>query len=129
MINELIISAIVFVGVVILFRVFRKPIISRLKKLKARLNIVSLRMAIEEADKMERATGRKMIVVFIESKGEYQAVEKQTLKTVANVRKVKGQPAQTEFRKKQGVKKPGSITHNRVKVIEKRSLYVTRKTG
>jgi hypothetical protein len=104
-------------------------IVNKLWKIKARLNVVSLRMAIEQADKINASTGRKMIVIFNSDKMEYEAVEKQLLKTAANARKVKGQPAKTEYRKKQKEKKPGAITHQRVHRIEKRSLYVTRKTG
>jgi hypothetical protein len=111
----------------------RFAIVNKLWKIKARLNVVSLRMAIDQADKSQAMTGRKMIVIFNSSSMEYEAVEKQTLKAVANIKKVNGQPAHTKYRKRNAENivagsraKIGSITHHRVHRIEKRSLYVTK---
>ncbi len=116
----------IFKSILLVFIKARLMVVNKLWKFKARLNVVSLRMAIEQADKIQAATGRKMIVIFNSDKMEYEAVEKQMLKSIANNRKVKGQPKQTDYRKKQGERKPGSITHHRVHRIERRSLYVTK---
>ena len=67
--------------------------------------------AISKADDIQSKTGRKCLVVFNKTTNEYEAIEKKILKRAANNSK----------------NKPGRVfTHERVKIMQKKSLYVTR---
>lgn len=110
-----------------LIRFIRSLLINRLVKVRSKLRFQTLREAIAGADKIKADSGRKAMVLFNNSSGKYEALPKKVLKQVAEKRKVKGQPAQTEYRKKRPVKQsPGRFTNARVKQLEKKSAYVTR---
>lgn len=110
--------------VVLLIRVFRIHILRWLLKLRARLQIRSLRTAIEDADTDKADTGRKNMVVFNTASGKFEPLTKKLLKTAEKAGKNKSNAQQTAYRKKykQGRKK---ILGEDVKTIEKKSLYVT----
>jgi len=110
-----------------LIQFVRNYLAKRLFRLRSRMRMDSLREAIGKADDLKKDTGRKAIVVFDNPAGKYDALTKRTLKAVTEKRKIKGQPAQTAYRKKHPVKKsPGRFTVDRVKMIEKKSAYVTK---
>ncbi len=95
----------------VLLSLFKTPIRAWAMRLSARLKIQSLRKAIAKADEIQRTTGRKCLVVFNKSSNEYEAIEKKILKRVAN--NTKGKPGRV-------------FTHDRIKLMQKKSLYVTR---
>lgn len=100
---------------------------NRLLKLRSRLRMDSLREAIGKADDIKEDTGRKAMVVFDNKAGKFDALTKKALKSATEKRKIHGQPAQTAYRKKRPVKKSLSrFTVERVKLIEKKSAYVTK---
>lgn len=94
-----------------LLKLFKKPIRQWAMRMSARLSIKSLRKAILDADKIKQTTGRKAIVVLNKSTNEYEAIEKKLLKRAANNSKGKEDRV---------------FTHQRVKIIQKKSPYVTR---
>jgi len=106
--------------------IFRKQLVSQLLKLKGKLHIHSLRKAINDADADKEETGRKNMVVFNTTTGEFEPVQKKLLKTAAKVTKNKNNAARTKGRVKfaKPVKKR-YITTERVNKTEKNSLYVT----
>lgn len=109
-----------------LLRVFRAPIQKWAYKMRAKLNIHSLRTAIEDADKNKQKTGRKTMVVFNTSTGSYEPLEKKILKAASNAGKRKNNSAMTEGRKRMmNAKKERVFTPERVKQIQQKSLYVT----
>lgn len=116
------------VRLIVKFIFFIRNLLAKyLFRLRSKLRMDSLREAIGKADGIKKDTGRKAIVVFDNRAGSYDAFTKRVLKAVTNKRKIKGQPAQTEYRKKRPVKKsPGRFTVDRVKMIEKKSMYVTK---
>lgn len=98
-----------------------------LLKLKGKLHIQSLRQAINNADKDKSATGRKNMVVYNISSGEFEPVQKKLLKTASRVTKNKNNAAQTKGRIK--FAKPTKkryINPAKVKQTEQKSLYVTK---
>lgn len=109
------------------FLFIKKWIIQRLLNLRARLQISSLREAIQGADKDKQHTGRKNMVVFNSTAGKYEPVQKKLLKIASNNTKNKNNKAMTPGRirvmKKQ---KPRVFDPERVKQIENKSLYVTQ---
>lgn len=108
------------------FAWIRGLLVKRLVKLRSRLRMDSLRDAIGKADSDKASTGRKNLVVFNNHSGAYEAVQKQLMKKAKRKHKVKGQPAQTKFRKARTRKfKPGRFTDDRIKTLEKKSAYVT----
>lgn len=123
MILNIIIPVLIFF---ILVFIFRKQLINQLLKLKNKLTFQSLRIAIDNADKNKKETGRKNIVVYNTTTKEFEPMQKKVLKTVANSRKNKNNAAQTKGRVKFGSKRAGRlIGHDRIKQTEKHSLYVT----
>lgn len=113
----------------LLLRVFRKPIRTWAYNLKGRLMIVSLRGAIKKADQDKKKTGRKNMVVFNRASGELEPVQKKLLKMAAKMSKNKSNAAMTKGRKRMMTKnkrKKTEFSTERVKQIEKKSLYVTR---
>lgn len=103
--------AIVAGTVVTLINYFKVPIRKWAMRMSAKLTIKSLRKAVQQADAIKSTTGRKAIVVFNKTTNEYEAIEKKILKRAANNSKGKT----NRF-----------FTHDRVKLIQKKSLYVTR---
>lgn len=79
-------------------------------KQKGKLKIKSINDAIMKADKIKQKTGRKAIVFKNSTTGNYDAIDKKTLKSVANASKRK---------------KGRTITHQRIQAIQQKSLYVT----
>jgi hypothetical protein len=120
------------IGIVFLFflliRVFKKPIRQWVYNLRAKLRVRSLRTAIGEADKNKSETGRKNIVVFNQGTGYFEPVTKRLLKAASNASKNKNNAAKTKARKRRLAKKKTKkreFTNERVKQIERKSLYVT----
>lgn len=109
-------------------RLFRKWIIKKLLGLRAKLQLGSLRHAIQEADENKEETGRKNIVVFNATSGKYEPVQKKLLKAAAGQSRNKSNKAMTDGRKRELAKtksKKRPIDQERIKQIEKKSLYVT----
>jgi hypothetical protein len=115
----------IIVGFITLLRIFRKPIVKRLVKIRASLKIRSLRHAIQEADHNKASTFRKTMVVYNTSSGEYETLEKKILKKASYLNRNKNNAKLTEGRKKFMKKKARAFDHDRVKNMEKKSLYVT----
>lgn len=108
-------------------RVFRMKIVRWLLKLRGKLVIRSLRQAIEHADRDKDKTGRKNVVVFNTHSGKYENLQKKVLKAAATVGKNKNNAALTEGRlRMMKAKKKRQFTTDRVRQIEKKSLYVTK---
>lgn len=118
------------VGMLFLFflvlRFFKKPIRQWVYNLRAKLRIRSLRTAIGEADNNKQETGRKNIVVFNNSTGYFEPVAKKLLKAASKASKNKNNAARTKARRRRLSKtKKREFTDERVKQIERKSLYVT----
>lgn len=112
--------------IILLLRLFKKPIRKWMSVLKYKLQIQSLRSAIKEADDDKEETGRKNMVVFNQQGGNFETIQKNLLKRLANKNKNKNNAKMTEGRKKfMQKKKKTYITTDKVKTIEKKSLYVT----
>jgi hypothetical protein len=101
----------------------RNWIVKKLLAFRAKLQISSLRAAIGEADKDKEKTGRKNMVVFNTVSGKYEPIQKKLLKKAANAKEQSA--VKNGFRAKKAKKKT-SITSERVKQIEEKSLYVTK---
>lgn len=123
---RLLITILLIAAIVYTLRFFRKPIVKWLHRLKAKLQLVSLREAIHGADVDKKKTGRKNIVVYNQVKKEFESVQKATLKQIARAGKNKSNKAMTEGRIKMMKKKKRKMTIDRVKEIEGKSLYVTK---
>jgi hypothetical protein len=106
----------------------KRLIVKRLLRLRARLQMGTLRQAIHDADDDKKNTGRKNMVIFNSTSGKFEPLQKKMLKSAANLTKNKSNKAMTEGRKKMMKKKKISrvINTQRVKQIEKKSLYVTK---
>jgi hypothetical protein len=119
--------------IVAALRFFIKPLvwgkvrlIRYLLRLRAKLQISSLKEAIHDADKDKEKTGRKNMVVFNTTSGKYEPVQKKLLKAATRVGKNKSNKALTEGRKRMLKQtRERAFTNERVKQIEKKSLYVT----
>jgi len=122
--NWLILISIV-ASVLMALRVFRKQIGKWLVKINASLKIRSLRQAISEADDNKDNTGRKTIVVYNATSGEYETIEKKILKKASYSNRNKNNAKLTPGRKKFKKDKTRAFSDERVKTIEKKSLYVT----
>lgn len=105
---------------------FRNKLIELLHVLRGRLHVQSLREAIHNADKDKEQTGRKNMVVFNTANAEFEPVQKRLLKFLAAKNKQKNNGKRTDGRKKftKPVKKR-VLTGEKVKQVEKNSLYVT----
>lgn len=115
-----------FLSMVVMAILFRASIIKFLYRLRSKLQIHSLREAINEADKNKEETGRKNMVVFNSHSGKYEPLQKRILKAASRLNRNKSNKAMTEGRKKMmKAKKSRTFTNDRVKQIEKKSLYVT----
>lgn len=113
---------------ILLIRVFRKAIVSYLLKLRGRLTVASIRNAIQEADKDKEKTGRKNMVVFNTASGSFEPVQKKLLKGIARKNRNRSNAKQTDGRKRylaQNPKEKSYLTSERVKTVEKKSLYTT----
>lgn len=122
MIYSIIISSVVL----FLLWFFRKRIVKLLLKTKGKLRMGSLRIAISEADGIKEKTDKKAMVVFNNHSDQYEAVSKQLLKKAVKKHKVNRNRKQTKYRQS-NVKTitPGRFTLDRIKSLEKKSLYVT----
>lgn len=113
-------------GIIGVLRLFKKPIRKWMMFLRAKLQIQSLRSAIRDADKNKEENGRKNMVVFNQHGGNFEPIEKKLLKKIAQHNKNKNNAAMTDGRKKfMKKKKSHYIDNDKVKTIEKKSLYVT----
>lgn len=112
---------------ILLLRLFRKKIVKWLYRLRAKLKMQSLGRAIKEADKDKEKTNRKNMVVLNLHSGYYEPVQKRLLKYVAKKNKNKNNAAMTKGRRKMAAKPKTKteIDTDRIKHIEKKSLYVT----
>jgi hypothetical protein len=99
--------------------------VKRLLKLRAKLQLGSLREAIVQADQDKEKTGRKNMVVFNTTSGKYEPVQKKLLKAASQMGKNRSNKAHTEGRRRMLKHKERAFTPQRVKHIEKKSLYVT----
>lgn len=115
--------------IILLIRVFRKPIIKYLLHLRGKLTVAGIRHAIKEADADKAKTSRKNMVVLNTSSGAWEPVQKRQLKAVARVNRNKNNAKMTEGRKwfmsKSKQKRKSSITTEKVRQLETKSVYVT----
>lgn len=112
----------------VLLRIFRKQVRQWAYNLRAKLRIKSLKVAIKEADDNKKKTNRKTMVVFNSASGKYEPIEKRVIKIAHKVNKNKNNAALTDGRRwwlTKNKKKKSEFTYERVKQIEKKSLYVT----
>lgn len=112
----------ILLAFVLLLRVFRGRIRQWLIQLRAKLQIRSLRTAIADADKDKKETNRKNLVVFNTVSGKFEPLQKKMLKRMAAI---KEQPKVLNGYKQQKAVKKYNITGDKVKVVEKKSLYST----
>lgn len=113
---------------VLLVRVFRHKIVGFLLHLRGKLHLQSLRTAINEADKDKADTGRKNMVLPDSTMGQFEPYQKKVLKAVAKNNRNKNNAKMTPGRKRylsMNKKEKGTITMDRVKELENKSLYVT----
>jgi type II secretory pathway pseudopilin PulG len=118
----------IIVTTLILLRVFRKQIRQWAYKIRAKLQIRSLRVAIKQADDDKSETQRKNMVVFNTLTGQFEPLQKKVLKGMSRATKNKNNAAMTDGRKRallKQKKKQRYFTHEKVKETEKKSLYVT----
>lgn len=92
-------------------KIFGK-VISFLLKIKSKHQLETLRKAIHDADKDKEKTGRKNMVIYNSTTKKFEPVQKKILKQVSKIQKQKG------------IKR--TMKSQRIKQIEKKSLYVTR---
>jgi len=129
MIMFFLILATVLVTIVTLGYHFRTKIRKKLYQMSMKMQLGSLRTAIHDADKNKEESQRKNIVVFNSSSKNFEPVQKRLLKFVAKSGKGNSNAKQTKYRKRYtpGKKRKNeTITADRIKVIEKQSLYVTK---
>ncbi len=91
--------------------------------------MTSLREAIHDADKDKLKTDRKNMVVYNTASGKFEPMQKRVLKSIAQHGKNKNNGALTDGRKwaqRNQPKKRRVIDTDRVKIIEDKSLYVTK---
>jgi hypothetical protein len=97
---------------------------------RSKLQFGTLRQAIHDADDNKEATGRKNMVVFNSTSGQFEPVQKRMLKNATRAGKNKSNKAMTDGRKRMLAQNKGKkgrvISIDRVKHIEKKSLYVTK---
>lgn len=92
-------------------KIFGK-VISFLLKIKSKHQLETLRKAIHDADKDKEKTGRKNMVIYNSTTKKFEPVQKKILKQVSKIQKQKGGKR--------------TMSSQRIKQIEKKSLYVTR---
>lgn len=122
-----IVGGIFFIAAIAVY-VYKNKIRKFLYKLSMRLQLSTLRGAIHSADANKEKNDRKNMVIFNSVSKEYEAIEKRTLKRIADKNKQKSNAALTKFRKKNGgaPAKKRILDSERVKIIEEKSPYVTR---
>lgn len=106
------------------FRVLRVFMINQLLKLRARLQMATMRDAIKAADKIHKETGKKVLVIYNNATKAWEPIEKQLLK-LAHKKLKKVNANAKRKRGKEDLDAAGGMTLNRVKVIEKKSVYAT----
>ncbi len=107
------------------FRALRDFLVMKLLRLRAKMQMGSLRDAIREADRLSLETGRKYLVVYNNATKEYEPIEKQLLKAAHKRRKL----VTANDKRLRGKEEMGSnrgMKLARVKQLEKRSVYGTR---
>lgn len=124
--SHIIIILLTLVTAVTLALLFRKQLRSWLYRMRGKLHVQSLRMAIIDADKDKAKTGRKNMVVMNTTSGSFEPAQKRLLKFLAAKNKQRNNGRLTAGRKKFAKrKKITEITTEKVKQVEKNSLYVT----
>lgn len=105
---------------------FRKQIVNRLYRLKMKVQLMTLRTAIHDADGDKEKTGRKNMVIYNSTQGKFEPIQKKKLKLVAAAGKNKSNKSLTAGRKKRKVPaRKRLIDIDRVRNIEEKSLYKT----
>lgn len=112
--------------IILLIRVFRKPIIKYLLRIRVKVRMASLREAIHDADANKEKTGRKNLVIQ-KPDGFFEPVQKRLMKVASNASKNKNNAKMTPGRKKFMSKKKQDrlFKPERLKEIEEKSLYAT----
>lgn len=110
-ISIVLVSVLFFALLYLLIKKNKAVIIQFFLKMKMKHTFGTLREAIHNADADKSRTGRKNIVVYNTDSGCFEPVQKKKLKQLV------------AFNKR---KKDHSFNSKRVKLIEKKSLYVTR---
>lgn len=87
-------------------------VVKFLLKIKSKHQLETLRTAIHAADSDKEKTGRKNMVIYNSTTKKFEPVQKKILKQVSKIQKQKG------------IKR--TMKSQRIKQIEKKSLYVTR---
>lgn len=87
-------------------------VVKFLLKIKSKHQLETLRKAIHDADADRGKTGRKNMVIFNTTTKKFEPIQKKKLKQVSQVQKKKGGKR--------------TMSSQRIKQIEKKSLYVTR---
>lgn len=105
------------------FRALRVFLINQLLKLRARLQMATMREAIQAADKIKQQTGKKVLVVYNNATKQWEPLEKQLLK-LAHKKMKKVNANRRRKRGKEKIEGTG-MTLERVKVIEKKSVYAS----
>lgn len=116
-------------GVMIMLRLFKTPILTYLYRLKAKLHMNSLREGIHAADADKAKTGRKNMLVYNTVGEKFEPIQKKLLKNAAKSGKKKNNGAMTKGRlwaMRNNPKKSRVLDTERVKQIEDKSLYVTK---
>lgn len=106
--------------------VYRNKIRQYLYRLSTKLQLGTLRTAIHDADKAKATNNRKNIVVFNSVGKQFEPIEKQVLKRIADKNRISRNSSLTKFRKKNKAKGKRILETERVKTIEEKSLYVTK---
>lgn len=87
-------------------------VVAFLLRIKSKHQLETLRKAIHDADADRGKTGRKNMVIFNTTTKKFEPIQKKKLKQVSQVQKKKGGKR--------------TMSSQRIKQIEKKSLYVTR---
>ena len=105
------------------FRWLRERAIRWLLTLRAKGQVESMRLAIAEADKIKKTTGRKAIVVYNKSTKRWECIEKQALKRMHKVHKaVKANDRRKRDKQVLAATDTKGMSLERVKGIEKKQV-------
>lgn len=115
-----------FIVAAALIYIFRNRVRKFLNKAAMKLQLSTLRQAIHDADANKEENGRKNIVIFNTVNKAFEPVEKRVLKRMADKNRNTNNAAKTKYRKRNHGKGKRVLDSERVKTIEKKSLYVTQ---
>ncbi len=105
-------------------QLFRIWLINSMLKLRARCQMASMREAIQAADRIHKDTGKKVLVVYNKATQQWEPIEKQLLK-MAHKRMKAITANDKRKRNKADMSKSSGMKYDRVKTIEKKSVYAT----